>query len=68
MHSFKEVKMHSIVTHISLSHCSFMCQSTAPVAFNYLVRFTQRLKNSCYFSTLKLNGKSHPWHIIGWGQ
>lgn len=39
MHFFKEVKMHVIVTHISLSHCSFMCQSAAPVAFNYLVIF-----------------------------
>lgn len=39
MHSFKEVKTHVIVSPISLSRCSFMCQSAAPVAFNYLVIF-----------------------------
>lgn len=39
MHSFKEVKMQVIVTHISSAHCSFMCQSAAPVAFNYLFIF-----------------------------
>lgn len=40
MHSFKEVKMHVTVTRISLAHCSLMCQSAAPVAFNYLFIFT----------------------------
>lgn len=39
MHSFKEVKMHVIVTHISSAHCSLMCQSAAPVVFNYLFIF-----------------------------
>lgn len=55
MHSFKEVKMHVIVTHISSAHCSLMCQSAAPVAFNYLFIFILHpmLENSCYFYTLK---------------
>lgn len=59
MHSFKEVKMQVIVTHISSAHCSLMCQSAAPVAFNYLFIFIlySVLKNSCDFYILKWNGK-----------
>lgn len=67
MHSFKEVETHVTVACISLSHCSFICQSATPVTFNYLVILTlhQVLAKLLLLLYTKIKWKNHPWHMAG---